>query len=154
MASELARHRASVMRVPVPHGGKASAILVPRPMGYLAVRLFLDGQPVAGLPVGFFHRDAEGDKGDSVGDVIPTDARGVARLPRLVANGSYRCEVTGQDAPAIVSTVSSLAESVPVLLPIGAESVDGHLDQGNDEDGGEDVDSDGADGETSDSESA
>jgi hypothetical protein len=111
------------MRVPVPHEDKVSAVLVPRPMAFLAVQLLLDDECVAGLPVCFFKCEAEGDKGDAIGEPVRSDAEGVARLPRLMPSGTYLAEVEGQETPVIVNTVNSLEDAAPVYLPIGSEAV-------------------------------
>jgi hypothetical protein len=114
------------MRVPVPHGGKVSAVLVPRPMAFLAVQVHFEGQPSLGRQVQFYkYADAKNNKGDSVGDVMTTDVDGVVRLPRLVATGHYVCEIDGQDH-AVVSTVDRLKDTYPVYLPVDAEVVDLH----------------------------
>jgi hypothetical protein len=115
------------MRVPVPHGGKVSAVLAPRPMAFLAVQVFFEGQPSLGRQAQFFEyaEDADDNKGDSVGSAMTTDNNGVARLPRLVATGHYVCEIDGQD-DAMVSTVDRLKDAYPVYLPVDAEVVDVH----------------------------
>jgi hypothetical protein len=117
--------RAYLARVPFPAGGKVSAVLVPRPMGFLAVRLLHDGWPVVGRQVQFFVRqeDAEDEKGDALGKAMLSDDDGVARLPRLVAIGTYVCEVDEHDV-TVVCTVNRLRAAVPLQLPIGSEAID------------------------------
>jgi hypothetical protein len=128
------------MRVPDPHGGKVSAVLVPRPMGFLAVRLLMDGYRVIGVPVSFFCCEGDGEKGDAIGDPIRSDDQGVARLPRLVPTGTYLCEIEGQETSAIVTTVNRLEEAALLPLPLGSESVASHWN--NDEPDGSETDDD------------
>jgi hypothetical protein len=136
--------RAYLARVPFPAGGKVSAVLVPRPMAFLAVQLLFEGDPAVGRQVQFFEcsddaGDDEPSKGDAIGDPLPSDDQGVARLPRLVAAGHYVCEIDGQE-DALVSTVNRLSDAHPVYLPIDAEVVDDHTHgadaNGSEEEGG------------------
>ena len=131
MASDDALPRAYVARVPFPAAGKVSAVLVPRSMGFLAVRLLHDGWPVVGRQVQFFVReenaDAEDEKGDALGKPMLSDDDGVARLPRLVAVGTYVCEVDEHDA-TVVCTVNRLRAAVPLQLPIDSEAIDNTQD--------------------------
>jgi len=122
--------RAYLARVPFPTGGKVSAVLMPRSMGFLAVQLLFEGLPAVARQVQFFEcSDNAGDdgpsKGDALGDAMPSDDQGVARLPRLVPAGHYVCEIDGQEE-ALVPTVNRLSAAHPVYLPIDAEVVDMH----------------------------
>jgi hypothetical protein len=116
--------QAWVARVPSPAGTKVSAVLVPRPMGFLAVKLLVDGHPLVGRAVGFFECDDDENKGAAIGQPITSDDDGVARLPRLVPVGTYLCEVEDQLA-TIVTTVNKLRAAYPLFLPIGSEAIDG-----------------------------
>jgi hypothetical protein len=130
VASEDEVARAYLARVPSPASGKVSAVLVPRSMGFLAVQLLFEGLPAVARQVQFFAcSDAAGDdgpsKGDALGDPMPSDDQGVARLSRLVPGGHYVCEIDGQEE-ALVPTVNRLSAAHPVYLPIDAEVVDMH----------------------------
>lgn len=111
-----------VARVEDPHGGKLGAVLVPRPMGYLAVRVYFHRVPVRGLVVRLYERSGDG-KGAQVGDDLRTDDEGLARVDMLVPAVEYVCEIDNQP-PAVVTTVASLGDSVPLVLPIGRPYVD------------------------------
>lgn len=111
-----------VARVGVPHEDKKSAVLVPRPMGYLAVLVCFHRLPVNGVEVKFF-RSSDGEKGDAVGDAITTGKDGIARVDMLVPAEEYVCEI--QDQPlAVVTTVSTFEDAFPLVLPIGRPYVD------------------------------
>ena len=129
MASEQNLPLAYLARVPFPAGDKVSAVLVPRSMGFLAVRVLHDGWPVIGRQVQFYLRqeNAEDEKGDALGEPIRTDDDGVARLPRLVAVDSYVCEIDGQET-AVVATVNRLADAAVLSLPIGCEVIHSNVD--------------------------
>ena len=120
--------RAYLARVPSPAAGKVSAVLVPRSMGFLAVQLLFEGVPAVARQVQFFEclddtSDDGPSKGDALGDSMPSDNQGVARLSRLVPTGHYVCEIDGQE-DALVPTVNRLSATHPVYLPIDAEVVD------------------------------
>jgi hypothetical protein len=112
--------------VPFPAGGQVSGVLVPRSMGFLAVQLLLDGYPLVGRSVAFFECTDDEEKGDALGDPVLSGDDGIVRLPRVVPTGHYLCEVEGHDH-TVVTTVSLLSESAPVLLPVGTEAID-HFD--------------------------
>jgi hypothetical protein len=111
-----------VARVQDPHEDKISAVLVPRPMGYLAVRIYFHGVPVEGLEVKFFKSDG-GEKGAQVGDPVTTLADGIARVDMLVPAVEYICEINDQP-PAVVTTVHEPTLTSPLVLPIGRPFVD------------------------------
>jgi len=111
-----------VARVEDPHGGKLGAVLVPRPMGYLVVRIYFHRVPVRGLTVKLFEQSG-GEKGAQVGGDLRTDEDGIARVDMLVPAVEYVCEIENQP-PAIVTTVHALDDSFPLVLPIGRPFVD------------------------------
>jgi hypothetical protein len=111
-----------VARVEDPHGGKLGAVLVPRPMGYLVVRICFHRVPVQGLAVKLFEGSG-GAKGPQVGEDLVTDQDGIARVDMLVPAIEYVCEIENQP-PAIVTTVCSLDDAFPLVLPIGRPFVD------------------------------
>lgn len=126
MASRSPYPNGHVARVEDPHGGKLGAVLVPRPMGYLAVRLYFHRVPVQGLLVKFFESaggDGGGEKGAQVGEELRTNEAGLARVDMLVPAAAYVCEIEHQP-PAIVTTVHALEDSFPLVLPIGRPFVD------------------------------
>lgn len=122
MAGRSPYPRARIARVPDPHEDGLSAVLVPRPMGYLVVRIYFHRVPVEGLEVGFFVSN-DGEKGDQVGETMRTGEDGIARVDMLVPAIQYICEIERQP-PAIVTTVHELDESYPLVLPIGRPFVD------------------------------
>jgi hypothetical protein len=122
MASRSPYPHGHVARVLDPHEDKLGAVLVPRPMGYLVVRIYFHRVPVEGLEVKFFESSG-GSKGAQVGDAIRTLEDGIARVDMLVPAIEYICEIERQP-PATVTTVHSLAESFPLVLPIGRPFVD------------------------------
>jgi hypothetical protein len=128
--------KASVARTPDPAGKHASATLVPRAMGFLAVAVHFDGRRMAGLEARFFRANDDGSQGDALGEMMLTDARGVARLPRLVPIGHYVCVIEDEPAAAI-TTVHALDSATALVLPIGAQVVE--------VDDGLDLDRDGED---------
>jgi hypothetical protein len=109
-------------RVERPHEDKISAVLVPRPMGYLAVRIYFHRVPVAGLKVKLF-KSSGGEKGAQVGEEIQTLEDGIARVDMLVPAIEYVCEIEDQP-PTIVTTVHDRDETYPLVLPIGRPFVD------------------------------
>lgn len=111
-----------IARVPDPHGDTLSAVLVPRPMGYLAVRIYFHRVPVAGLEVKLFESN-DGEKGEQIGETMRTGEDGLVRVDMLVPATQYVCEIERQP-PAIVTTVHTLEESFPLVLPIGRPFVD------------------------------
>lgn len=111
-----------VARVEDPHGGKLGAVLVPRPMGYLVVRIYFHRVPVQGLAVKLFESSG-GQKGARIGGDLRTDEDGIARVDMLVPAAEYVCEIENQP-PATVTTVHSLDDSFPLVLPIGRPFVD------------------------------
>jgi hypothetical protein len=111
-----------VARVEDPHAGKLGAVLVPRPMGYLAVRIHFHRVPVRGLAVKFFEHSG-GEQGAQVGSDLRTDDDGLARVDMLVPATTYLCEVENQP-PALVTTVHALDDAFPLVLPIGRPFVD------------------------------
>jgi hypothetical protein len=113
---------AYLARVPFPAGGAVSAVLVPRSMEFLAVRLILDGHPLIGRSVTFHECSDDEEKGDPLGDPVVSDKEGVARLARVVPAGHYMIEIEGQPV-TVVTTVSRLAASHDLHLPIGSEAV-------------------------------
>ncbi len=113
---------AYLARVPFPAGAAVSAVLVPRSMEFLAVRLVLDGHPLIGRTVTFYECTDEEEKGDAVGDPVVSDKEGIARLSRVVPAGHYMIEVEGQPV-TVVTTVARLAASHDLHLPIGSEAV-------------------------------
>lgn len=141
-------------RVPAPHGGKLSAVLVARPMACLVVRVTFHKDPCAGLEVKFSKANDDGTAGDAVGDKTKTDKRGVAGVPFMVPAGLYVCEIQNQK-PTVVSTVVDPDRPYPVITPIDRpyydvdeehewhdEDVDGEL-PADDEDESEDGDAGG-----------
>lgn len=122
MASRSPYPHGHVARVEDPHGGKLGAVLVPRPMGYLAVRIYFHRVPVQGLAVKFFESSG-GTKGAQVGEELRTDAAGLARVDMLVPALEYVCEIENQP-PATVTTVHAPGDSFPLVLPIGRPFVD------------------------------
>ncbi len=122
MASRSPYPHGHVARVQDPHEGKLSAVLVPRPMGYLVVRIYFHRVPVEGLEVKFFE-SSDGSKGAQIGEPIRTLDDGIARLDMLVPAAEYICEIEHQP-PATVTTVHTLEESFPLVLPIGRPFVD------------------------------
>jgi hypothetical protein len=122
MASRSPYPQGHVARVQDPHEGKLSAVLVPRPMGYLVVRIYFHRVPVEGLEVKFFESSG-GSKGAQVGEAVRTLADGIARVDMLVPAVEYICEIERQP-PAAVTTVCSLEQSFPLVLPIGRPFVD------------------------------
>lgn len=113
---------AYLARVPFPAGAAVSAVLVPRSMEFLAVRLLLDGHPLIGRSVTFHECTDDEEKGDAVGDPVVSDKLGIARLPRVVPAGHYMIEVEGQPV-TVVTTVARLDGSHDLNLPIGSEAV-------------------------------
>ena len=111
-----------VARVEDPHGGKLGAVLVPRPMGYLVVRIYFHRVPVRGLAVKLFERSG-GEKGAQIGEEQVTDEDGIVRLDMLVPAAPYVCEIENQP-PAVVTTVHAPGDSFPLVLPIGRPFVD------------------------------
>lgn len=111
-----------VARVEDPHGGKLGAVLVPRPMGYLAVRIHFHRVPVRGLAVKLFERSGD-EKGAQIGPELRTDDDGLARVDMLVPATSYVCEIEHQP-PAVVTTVHAPDDAFPLVLPIGRPFVD------------------------------
>lgn len=122
MANSSPYPRGHVARVPDPHGDQISAVLVPRPMGYLIVRVYFHRVPVEGLQVEFFQSNG-GEKGDPIGAAVRTDQDGMARVERLVPAVEYVCEIENQP-PTPVTTVHDLRDSYPLVLPIGRPYVD------------------------------
>jgi hypothetical protein len=122
MANRSPYPRGHVARVPDPHGDQISAVLVPRPMGYLIVRIYFHRVPVEGLEVEFFVSN-DGEKGDAIGTAVRTDDTGMARVDMLVPAVEYVCEIEDQPL-ARVTTVHDLRESYPLVLPIGRPYVD------------------------------
>jgi hypothetical protein len=122
MASRSPYPNGHVARVEDPHGGKLGAVLVPRPMGYLVVRIYFHRVPVEGLAVKFFE-SSEGEKGAQIGQELITAEDGIARLDMLVPAVEYVCEIENQP-PAVVTTVHSPGDSFPLVLPIGRPFVD------------------------------
>lgn len=122
MASRSPYPHGHVARVEDPHGGKLGAVLVPRPMGYLAVRIYFHRVPVQGLAVKFFERHG-GSKGAQVGEELRTGEDGLARVDMLVPALEYVCEIENQ-LPATVTTVHAPDDSFPLVLPIGRPFVD------------------------------
>lgn len=113
---------AHVARVQAPHEGKVSGVLVPRPMGYLAVRIYFHRVPVEGLEVKFYVSD-KGKKGKQIGPQHRTLSDGIARVDMLVPAVEYICEIERQPT-AIVYTVHDLRATYPLVLPIGRPFVD------------------------------
>ena len=111
-----------VARVRDPHEGKFSAVLVPRPMGYLAVRIYFHGVSVEGLEVKFF-KSSDGQKGAPVGAAVRTVKDGIARVDMLVPAVEYVCEIEHQPL-AVVTTVHDHHATYPLVLPIGRPFVD------------------------------
>lgn len=111
-----------VARVEDPHGGKLGAVLVPRPMGYLVVRIYFHRVPVKELVVKFYERSG-GEKGAQIGEEQRTGEDGIARIDMLVPAVEYVCEIENQPL-AVVGTVGSLDDSFPLVLPIGRPFVD------------------------------
>ena len=133
-------------RIPAPHGGKLSAVLVARPMACLVVRVTFHKDPCVGLKVKFSKATDEGKPGDAVGEEVTTDKRGLAGVPFMVPAGLYVCEIENQ-RPAIVSTVNDPQRPFPVITPIDRpyfdvdeahewhdEDVDGEMQVDEDED--------------------
>lgn len=114
--------RGHVARVPDPHEDQISAVLVPRPMGYLIVRIYFHRVPVEGLQVEFFVSN-DGEKGDPIGVAVRTNDDGMARVDMLVPAVEYVCEIEDQPL-ARVTTVHDLDESYPLVLPIGRPFID------------------------------
>ena len=133
-------------RIPAPHGGKLSAVLVARPMACLVVRVTFHKDPCVGLEVKFSKATDEGKAGDAVGEKTKTDKRGVAWVPFMVPAGLYVCEVENQQ-PTIVGTVIDPQRPFPVVTPIDRpyydvdeahewhdEDIDGEMEIDDDED--------------------
>jgi len=97
-------------------------LLVPRPMGYLVVRIYFHRVPVEGLEVKFFVSN-DGDKGKAVGEAVRTGEDGIARVDMLVPAIEYVCEIERQP-PTTVTTVHEPDDSHPLVLPIGRPFVD------------------------------
>ncbi|MFV8755134.1 hypothetical protein ACNOYE_31690 [Nannocystaceae bacterium ST9] len=114
--------RGHVARVPDPHEDGLSAVLVPRPMGYLIVRVYFHRVPVEGLKVEFFVSN-DGEKGDAIGTAVQTNDEGMARVDMLVPAIEYVCEIENQPL-ARVTVVHDLRDSFPLVLPIGRPYVD------------------------------
>ena len=108
---------AHAARIPAPHGGKLSAVLVARPMACLVVRVTFHKDPCVGLEVKFSKATDEGKPGDAVGEKTKTDKRGVAGVPFMVPAGLYVCEIQNQK-PTVVSTVVDPDRPYPVITPI------------------------------------
>ena len=83
-----------------PHGGKLCAVLVPRPMGYLVVRIYFHRVPVRGLAVKFFESSG-GEKGAQLGEELVTGEDGIARLDMLVPAVEYVCEIENARSASI-----------------------------------------------------
>lgn len=122
MANSSPYPRGHIARVPDPHEDQISAVLVPRPMGYLIVRVYFHRVPVEGLRVEFFVSN-DGEKGEAIGEPVQTNQDGMARVEMLVPAVEYLCEIENQP-PALVHTVHDLRESYPLVLPIGRPYVD------------------------------
>jgi hypothetical protein len=114
--------RGHVARVPDPHEDQISAVLVPRPMGYLIVRIYFHRVPVEGLEVAFYISN-DGEKGDAIGTKVRTDEDGMAKVDMLVPAIEYVCEIENQPL-ARVTVVHDIDESYPLVLPIGRPYVD------------------------------
>ena len=115
--------RGHVARIPSSDKKKISAVLVPRQMGHLIVRLTFHKDPVAGLEVKFSKAGADGKPGKSMGDPVVSTSQGIARIDRLVPGGRYVCEIEHQD-PALVTTVLDPAQPFVVVLPVGRPHFD------------------------------
>jgi hypothetical protein len=114
---------AYVARIADPKSQAKSAVLVPRNIGYLSVRITFHREPVSDLEVRFFVETSGGAKGDQVGEPQKTDARGVARLDLMVPVGRYVCAIERQPETAI-TTVSDERRPHPIPLPVGRPYVD------------------------------
>ena len=122
MASRSPYPHGHVARVEDPHAGKLGAVLVPRPMGYLAVRIHFHRVPVRGLAVRFFEWSG-GQKGAQVGEDLVTGEDGIARVDMLVPAVEHACEIEHQPL-AVVTTVHAIDDWFPLVLPIGRPYVD------------------------------
>ena len=142
-------------RIPAPHEGKLSAVLVARPMACLVVRVTFHKEPCVGLEVKFSKATDEGKAGDPDGDKTKTNKRGLAGVPFMVPAGLYVCEIENQN-PTIVSTVIDPKRPFPVITPIDRpyydvdeahewhdEDIDGEMAVDDDEDSDADGDSAG-----------
>jgi hypothetical protein len=136
----MARHpspfpEAAVARLPKPHEGKKSAVLVARDLGYLCLRVQFHGAPLIGVEVRLFEMGDDGKKGEAVGEPSTTDEAGIFVLDRLVPAGSYLCEVEEQP-PIPVTTVRDPGDVFPVILPAGRPYSD--LNEGHSYEHGDD----------------
>jgi hypothetical protein len=109
----------AIRRLP---GGNGLGGAIDQPfLGYLAVRLLFQDEPVKGLKVQFFRAD------DS--KVTPprpplksadelTGDDGVFAIPYLVKVGTYRCRIEGQP-DTLITTVEQPDKPFVVVLPVG-----------------------------------
>lgn len=111
-------------RVPSEHEkDKLSAVLVPRSVGYLVVRVTFHKEPCAGLKVKLYETDDDGNKAAQVGDELKTNQSGVVRVPWLVTAGLYVAAIENQP-DTVVTTVADVADAYEVVTPIGRPYVD------------------------------
>lgn len=114
---------AYVARVADPKGDARSAVLVPRNIGLLAVRITFHCDPIEKLEVKFFIETDDGKKGEPVGDPLKTNARGIAQLDFMVPAGRYVCAIERQPE-TVVTTVSSDRRPFIIPLPVGRQYFD------------------------------
>lgn len=113
---------AVIARVPRA-GALISGVLIPRSMGYLAIRISFHKTSLAEHKVQFFLLDGAGRPGASEGDILVTDASGVARLSYMVSTGRYLCQIQHQPV-VMVPTVLSYDAPFPIVLPVGRPYLD------------------------------
>ena len=133
--------RAFVARIPAPAGKKLSGTLIPRQIGFLAVKVTFHKEPCPGLEVKFSEADDEGKPGAQVGETTKTNKRGVAKVPYLVPAGIYVAEIKNQ-TPALISTVDDDRRPFVVVTPVDRPYFDLEEDLEFDEVDDEEVDDD------------
>lgn len=102
---------------------KLSAVLVPRSVGYLVVRVTFHKDPCAGVKVSLYETDDSGKKAAQVGDEMVTNKYGIVRVPWMVNAGLYVCAIEGQDE-TVITTIGDLEDAYEVVTPVGRPYVD------------------------------
>jgi hypothetical protein len=102
---------------------KLSAVLVPRSVGYLNVRVTFHKDPCRGLKVKLFETDDDGKKGAQVGEETKTKKHGIVCVPFLVPAGLYVCAIENQPE-TLVNTVVDIDDTFEVVTPVGRPYVD------------------------------
>lgn len=109
---------AHLARLPAKDSPLVSAVLVPRALAYLSIRITFHCEPLRDLAVELFEEAKPNQRGKSLAGVLRSDADGRVGLEFMVPAGRYICAIERQPDTAI-TTVKDFDQPFLVILPIG-----------------------------------